>query len=121
MCVLSVVFLVWPRAIVQVFSTVPEVIDVGVLSLQVFASGYIFYAFGMVMIQAFNGAGDTKTPTYINFFSFWLFQLPLAYFTVISMQWGPFGVLLTIVFSEILLTLLSVYFFRQGKWKQTAV
>ena len=118
---LSIVFLVWPRAIVQVFSTDPEVIDVGVLSLQVFASGYIFYAFGMVMIQAFNGAGDTKTPTYINFFSFWLFQLPLAYFTAISLQWGPFGVLLAIVLSEILLTLLSVYFFRQGKWKQTAV
>ena len=73
------------------------------------------------MIQIFNGTGDTKTPTYMNLISFWLFQLPLAYFTAISLQWGTFGVLLAIFLSEILLTLLSVYFFRQEKWKQTAV
>ena len=87
----------------------------------VFALGYVFYAFGMVLIQSFNGAGDTKTPTYINFVCFWLFQLPLAYFIALYLGWGPLGVMVAIVLSEILMTLLSAYYFRLGKWKTTKV
>jgi len=97
------------------------VIKRGSLCLRVFALGYVFYAFGMVLIQSFNGAGDTKMPTYINFVCFWMFQLPLAYFTALSLEWGPVGVMISIVLAEILLTLISAYYFRLGKWKTIKV
>lgn len=118
---LSILFLVWSRPIVSIFSPVEEVINTGSLCLRVFALGYVFYAFGMVLIQSFNGAGDTKTPTYINFVCFWMFQLPLAYFTALSLEWGPVGVMISIVLAEILLTLISAYYFRLGKWKTIKV
>lgn len=121
MGLLSIVFFFWPEKMIRFFSEVPAVVETGTLSLRIFASGYIFYAFGMVMIQAFNGAGDTKTPTKINFFCFWLFQIPLAYIAAIYWDWGPLGVLLAIVFSEIILTAMSGYYFRLGKWKNTQV
>ena len=118
---LSILFLVWSKSIVSIFSPVEEVINTGSLCLRVFALGYVFYAFGMVLIQSFNGAGDTKTPTYINFVCFWMFQLPLAYFTALSLEWGPVGVMISIVLAEILLTLISAYYFRLGKWKTIKV
>ena len=118
---LSILFLVWSKPIVSIFSPVEEVINTGSLCLRVFALGYVFYAFGMVLIQSFNGAGDTKTPTYINFVCFWMFQLPLAYFTALSLEWGPVGVMISIVLAEILLTLISAYYFRLGKWKTIKV
>ena len=118
---LSILFLVWSKPIVSIFSPVEEVINTGSLCLRVFALGYVFYAFGMVLIQSFNGAGDTKTPTYINFICFWMFQLPLAYFTALYLEWGPVGVMISIVLAEILLTLISAYYFRLGKWKTIKV
>ena len=118
---LSILFLVWSKPIVSIFSPVEEVINTGSLCLRVFALGYVFYSFGMVLIQSFNGAGDTKTPTYINFVCFWMFQLPLAYFTALSLEWGPVGVMISIVLAEILLTLISAYYFRLGKWKTIKV
>lgn len=118
---LSILFLVWSKPIVSIFSPVEEVINTGSLCLRVFALGYVFYAFGMVLIQSFNGAGDTKTPTYINFVCFWMFQLPLAYFTALYLEWGPVGVMIAIVLAEILLTLISAYYFRLGKWKTIKV
>jgi len=121
MGVLSFIFWFWANEIIWVFTRIPAVVEIGTLSLQVFASGYIFYAFGMVIIQAFNGAGDTQTPTKINFFCFWLFQIPLAYLTALYFEWGPLGVLVTIVVSEIALTLMSAYYFSLGKWKNSKV
>ena len=118
---LSIFFLVWSKPIVSIFSPVEEVINTGSLCLRVFALGYVFYAFGMVLIQSFNGAGDTKMPTYINFVCFWMFQLTLAYFTALSLEWGPVGVMISIVLAEILLTLISAYYFRLGKWKTIKV
>ena len=118
---LSILFLVWSKPIVSIFSPVEEVINTGSLCLRVFALGYVFYAFGMVLIQSFNGAGDTKTPTYINFVCFWMFQLPLAYFTALYLERGPVGVMISIVLAEILLTLISAYYFRLGKWKTIKV
>ena len=118
---LSIVFFVWSTPIVHFFSTVPQVVEIASLSLKIFALGYVFYAYGMVLIQSFNGAGDTKTPTYINFFCFWLFQLPLAYFTAFHLNWGPKGVLVAIVAAEVLLTLVSAYTFTLGKWKNIKV
>ena len=121
MGMLSLIFLILSQPIVGLFSPITAVIATASLCLRIFACGYIFYAFGMVLIQSFNGAGDTKTPTYINLVCFWLFQLPLAYFTALKLNWGPIGVMVAIVSAEILLTLISAYYFNLGKWKKIKV
>lgn len=117
MMVISFAYSLLSKEIIQWFSNVEDVIEYGSLSLQVIAGGYIFYAFGMVMTQAFNGAGDTKTPTIINFFCFWVFQLPLAYFASFTLELGPIGVFSAITLAEIAIALSAIILFRRGKWK----
>ena len=85
---ISMVYLLFAKYIIRFFSDVSDVVEYGALSLQIIAAGYVFYAYGMVIIQAFNGAGDTKTPTIVNFFCFWLFQLPVAYLAAITLDFG---------------------------------
>ena len=89
--------------------------------MQIIAAGYIFYAYGMVVIQSFNGSGDTRTPTYINFICFWLFQLPFAYLTAITFDLGPTGVFWAITLDEVLIALIGIVWFKKGKWKQMKV
>jgi Na+-driven multidrug efflux pump len=96
-------------------------VENGALCLQVIAAGYIFYAYGMVVSQAFNGAGDTKTPTKINLISFWLFQLPLAYIAAMVLGWGAKGVFIAITLAEVLLAVIAMVWFKKGKWKQVEV
>lgn len=121
MVVVSLAYLFFAKYIISLFSDVKDVIDYGALSLQVIAAGYVFYAYGMVVIQAFNGAGDTKTPTVINFFCFWIFQLPLAYLAAIQFDMGPLGVYLAITIAEALIALIGILWFRKGKWKTVQV
>jgi putative MATE family efflux protein len=103
------------------FSEETDVIKYGALCLQVIAAGYIFYAYGMVVIQSFNGAGDTKTPTYINFVCFWLFQLPFAYAMAFVFNVGPIGVFLAITLAEMLIAIIAIVLFKKGKWKEVKV
>lgn len=117
----SLLYLILAPQIIQIFSNVPEVVKYGSLSLRVITAGYLFYAYGMVVIQAFNGAGDTITPTKINFFCFWLFQLPIAYLAAFMLDWGPLGVFVAITVAEVLIAVTGIYYFRKGKWKTTAV
>lgn len=117
MVLISVVYLLFAKTIVGLFKNDPAVIEAGALSLQVITAGYVFYAYGMVLIQSFNGAGDTKTPTIINFFCFWLFQLPLAYLLALELDYGPLGVYLAITIAEALIAVVSMWWFRKGKWK----
>ena len=121
MALVSIIYLVFAKQIILLFSQEPEVVKYGALCLQVIAAGYVFYAYGMVIIQSFNGAGDTKTPTYINFICFWLFQLPLAY--VVALKWnaGPEGVFWAITVAEILIAVIGIIWFRKGKWKLVKV
>ena len=121
MVLVSIFYLVFAEQILGVFSQVPDVIKYGALSLRVIAAGYVFYAYGMVIIQAFNGAGDTKTPTIINFFCFWVFQLPFAYVAAIVLDYGVLGVLLAITLAEVLIAAVGIYWFKKGKWKSVQV
>lgn len=89
----------------------------GILALRIISIGFIAYALGMVLMQSFNGSGDTITPSKINFFSFWLFEIPLAYVLAVTFNLGLAGACIAIVTAETLLTLLAYLLFRRGKWK----
>ncbi|MDB4448133.1 MATE family efflux transporter [Roseivirga sp.] len=121
MAFISVIYLIFAKYIIGLFSDVADVVNYGALSLQVIAAGYIFYAYGMVVTQSFNGAGDTRTPTVINFFCFWVFQLPFAYLAAFTFDWGPSGIFIAITLAEILIAMVSVWLFRKGKWKTVQV
>jgi putative MATE family efflux protein len=90
-------------------------------ALRIISAGYIFYGIGMVVTQAFNGAGDTRTPTVINFCCFWLFQIPLAYILTQYFDYGPNGAFIAIPVAETLIAIIGIYIFRRGKWKQVQV
>jgi putative MATE family efflux protein len=114
-------FVFFARPIISIFTRVPEDLQFGTLSLQIIGSGYIFYGIAMVMIQSLNGAGDTKTPTWINFFAFWLFQIPLAYILVKGFNMGPTGAFVAIPVAETALAITAWYYFKKGKWKEVKV
>ena len=117
MGLVSLAYLFFAPEIIGWFTTEASVIENGSLCLRVIAAGYIFYAYGMVVINSFNGAGDTETPTIINFICFWLFQLPFAYLMAITLDFGPTGVFLAIVLAEVLISVIAIVWFRRGKWK----
>lgn len=121
MAVIMVFFLVFASPIMSIFTTDPAVHRYGVLSLQIISAGYIFYGVGMVMIQAFNGAGDTRTPTWINFVGFWLFQIPLAYVLAKVFNWGPVGAFVAIPVAETGIAIAAYIIFKKGKWKKVQV
>ncbi|MDY0781493.1 MATE family efflux transporter [Tenacibaculum sp. IB213877] len=117
----SVIYMVFAPIFLGWFSTNPEVVNYGALCLQIITAGYVAYAYGMVIIQSFNGSGDTKTPTYINLVCFWLFQLPLAYLLAVNLNWGPTGVFIAITLAEVLIAVVGIWLFRKGKWKTIKV
>ena len=117
----SLVYLIFAKEIISWFNTTPDVVKNGSLCLQVIAAGYIFYAYGMVVSQAFNGAGDTRTPTKINLISFWVFQLPLAYVAALVLEWGAMGVFVAITLAEVILAIIAMVWFKKGNWKQVQV
>jgi putative MATE family efflux protein len=121
MGIVSIFYLIFAPEIISLFTQEAEVVKNGALCLRIIAAGYIFYGYGMVIINAFNGAGDTKTPTYINFFCFWVFQLPIAYVLALKLDFGPLGVFLAITLAEVLITIAGVVLFKKGKWKLTRV
>ena len=118
---IAAVFIVFARPLVGIFSTDPAVLADGAACLRIISYGYGFYAVGMVVIQAFNGAGDTVTPTWINLFFFWLLQLPLAYGLAEALALGPRGVFWAIAIAESLMAVAGVLLFRRGRWKLKVV
>jgi len=121
MVFVSLLFLVGASAMVGFINRDAEVEKIAVQSVRIMSLGYIFYGVGMVLTNAFNGAGDTKTPTYINLFCFWAFQIPLAYILAVALKWGPMGVFLAVPISETSITISSYIIFRKGRWKQVKV
>ena len=107
--------------LVAVFNPAALVGPIAVTALQYVSLGYPFYAWGMTMEQAFNGAGDTSTPTWINFFCYWVIQLPCAWYLANRAGFGPRGVYLAICGAESILAVVAVYFFRRGDWKKVEV
>ena len=121
MGIVSVIYLVFAPEIIVLFNATPDVVKYGSLCLRVIAAGYLFYGYGMVVINAFNGAGDTKTPTYINFVCFWLLQLPFAYVMAITLDFGPAGVFWAITLAEVLIAIIAIIWFKKGHWKRVEV
>jgi len=121
MGIVSVIYLFFAHDLVGWFNDNSVVVENGGLCLQIIAVGYIFYAYGMVVTQAFNGAGDTGTPTKINLVAFWMFQLPFAYLAAITFNMGAMGVFIAITVAEILLAIISIIWFKKGNWKKVQV
>ena len=117
----TIVMELFPAAIVSSFVSDPAVAAHAVATLRIVATGYIFYAFGMVAVQAFNGAGDTKTPTWLHFWLFWMFQVPLAATLAFWLDYGPNGVMWSIPIAESLFAAAAVVLFRRGRWKTMVV
>jgi putative MATE family efflux protein len=121
MAAIGIMMIALAPQIVSLFSTEPEVIRYGTSCLRILGVGYPMYAVGMIIIQALNGAGDTTTPSVMNFICFWLLQIPLAYWLATTAGLGPNGVFLAIVIAESILTVMGVLVFRKGKWRLSQV
>ena len=104
-----------------VFTTDPIVVGYGVDALRIVCLGYFFYGYGMVLAQAFNGAGDTLTPTVMNVVCFWLLEIPLAWVLARVLAMGPEGVFASIAISESALAVISIVLFRKGRWRSVQV
>ena len=113
----TIVFVVFARSLINIFTTDPEVVSYGIDALRFISYGYVFYAYGMVMVASFNGAGDTTTPTLINLSCYWLFQIPLAYTLALTLGFGARGVFLAICIAESTIAVVGMLVFRRGKWK----
>lgn len=118
---IALAFIVFPGAFIGFFVDSGEVYQAGILCLRIISYGFVFYALGMVLVQAFNGAGDTLTPTKINFFCFWLLEIPLAYLLAIGLELNEQGVYVAILISESMMTLIALLVFRKGKWKLKSI
>ncbi len=121
MSFVMVLFLIFAHPIVSFFTNDAAIAGYAAQSLRIFGSGYIFYGIGMTMTQALNGAGDTRTPTIINFVCFWVFQIPLAYFLAKGLDLKATGAFLATPIAETIVAIVALYYFKKGKWKVVKV
>ena len=117
----GLVLIAFPEPIIRLFTDDPAVIPIGVDCLRVVSYGNLAYAYGMVMVQSFNGAGDTFTPTVVNIFGYWLFQIPVAYVLAFRTSLGPKGVFAAIPIAEAVIAIVAVALFRKGRWKKKRI
>jgi putative MATE family efflux protein len=118
---IGVIFIMFAEPIVRLFTHDPQVVPLAANCLRIISYGNIGYAYGMVMLQAFNGAGDTITPTIVNFFGFWLLEIPLAWFLAIPMRMQAKGAYFSIVVAEAAIAAVSIVLFKRGYWKQQKI
>ena len=118
---ISLLFLFAPGPIVSLFTAEPGVMSYGTEALRIIGSGFLFYGIGMVMNQSLNGAGDTRTPTIINFVCFWLFQIPLAYVLAKPLGMGAQGAFIAMPVAETAIAIAAWHYFRKGAWKTVKV
>jgi len=117
----GVLFVFFAEPVVRLFTHDPAVVPLGAACLRIVSYGNIGYAYFMVMMQAFNGAGDTVTPTIVNFFGFWLFEIPLAYWLAIPLHMRSNGVFFSIAIAESAMAAASAILFKQGRWKKQKI
>jgi putative MATE family efflux protein len=115
--VIGVFFIFFAEPVIRLFTSDPAVVPLAVSCLRILSYGNIGYAYGMVMLQAFNGAGDTLTPTIVNFFGFWLLEIPLAWFLAITLRLQSNGVFWSIVIAEAAIAAAGIILFKRGRWK----
>ena len=118
---IGVVLILFAEPTVRLFTHDPEVVPLAASSLRILSYGNIGYAYGMIMLQAFNGAGDTVTPTWVNLFGFWFLEIPLAYWLAVPMNLRSKGVYFSIVIAECSIALAGILLFRRGKWKKQQI
>lgn len=118
---IGLLFVIFAEPIVRAFSSDPAVLAHGTHALRIISAGFLFYAYGMVITQAFNGAGDTRTPTLINLFCFWLWEIPLAWVLAGPLGMGPTGVFVAVLIAFSTCAVVSVLLFRRGRWKTVKV
>jgi putative MATE family efflux protein len=121
MGLVSVAFVFFPGILVAVFTHDPAVSAPAIACLSIFGLAFVSYAWGMVLMQAFNGAGDTLTPTLINLLSFWACQIPLAYWFAIRLGWGPRGAFTAVPIADLVFTIAALVLFRRGTWKRQTI
>ncbi len=119
--VVGIFFIFFAEPVVRLFTHDPAVVPLGAACLRIVSYGNLGYAYFMVMMQAFNGAGDTITPTIVNFFGFWLFEIPLAYWLAIPLHMRSNGVFFSIAIAESAMAVTSAVLFRRGKWKKQKI
>ncbi len=117
MAIITVLFFSLAGPILRMFTSDEEALKNGILCLQIVSLGYIFFSYGMVINQSFNGAGDSRTPTIISFFGFWVVQIPLAYVLAKPLGLGPIGIYVAVSAVESLMAIAGIIVFRKGKWK----
>ena len=118
---IGLLFVLAATPIVRLFTADPAVIPIASACLRIVALGFPFYAYGMVLTQSFNGAGDTWTPTLLNFLCFWLFEIPLAWYLAVRSGMGPSGAFIAITLAFSLIALVSAVLFRRGRWRTRTV
>jgi Na+-driven multidrug efflux pump len=119
--VVGMFFIFFAEPVVRLFTHDPAIVPLGAACLRIVSYGNLGYAYFMVMMQAFNGAGDTITPTIVNFFGFWLFEIPLAYWLAIPLQMRSNGVFFSIAIAESAMAVTSAILFKRGKWKKQKI
>lgn len=121
MATVSAVFMLFANYIAAFFTPDPSVAGYAVTTIRIMSAGFVFYGVGMVYMNAFNGAGDTRTPTIINFFAYWFFQIPLAYVLAKVLHMGPTGVIVAIPVAETSTAIAAYILFQRGKWKHKKI
>ena len=117
----GLVMVLFPETFIGLFIDESAVVASGIQGLRIISIGFVAYALGMVLVNAFNGSGDTLTPTRINIVAFWIIEIPVAYLLALQSGLDEKGVFIAIVIAESLMTLISLYFFRKGRWKMNIV
>ena len=121
MALTAIALVGFARPLALFFTSDPEVVAVASDGMRYIGAGGVVYAWGMVLVQAFNGSGDTRTPSIVNFFCYWCFQIPLAYTLARTLAWGPRGVFIAVPAAETLMTVASLILFRRGAWKSKVI
>ncbi|MEM9835202.1 MAG: MATE family efflux transporter [Bacteroidota bacterium] len=121
MFIVGAIYVIGAPWLVGAFTADPVAIAPGIQALRIFGLGYVLFGYGMVLVQSFNGSGDTRTPTYINIISFWIIEIPLGYFLGSYLGYGVPGVCAAVVIAEGILSGIAYVLFRRGRWKTTVV